>query len=168
MAEALDPSQAALLRRAIALADQSARTGNRPFGAVLARADGTVVAEANAQDSHDTRDWTAHSEMTALRRASALLSWDDLGECTLYASAEPCPMCAGAIYWCNVSTLIFAASEPAIRALRGGHPRAAGIPIAAATILGAAPRPITVIGPALEGEALSAHTRYWAEAPAGV
>jgi tRNA(Arg) A34 adenosine deaminase TadA len=168
MSDPLKPDQVILLRRAIDLADQSARAGNRPFGAVLARADGTIAAEANAQDGHDVRDWTAHSEMTALRRASALLPWDELGACTLYASAEPCPMCAGAIYWCNVSTLIFAASEPAIRALRGGHPRAAGIPIAAAAILGAAPRPITVIGPALEDEALPAHARFWAEAPAGV
>lgn len=156
------------LRRAIALAEDSAKAGNRPFGAVLAKANGEIVAEANALDGHDIRDWTAHSEMMALRKASALLTWDELASCTLYASAEPCPMCAGAIYWCNAGKLVFAASEPAIRALRQNHPRAAGIPIEARVILGAAPRGISVVGPVMEEEALAAHRRFWADAPMSV
>ena len=163
----LDRRQTILLRRAIALAAEAEQAGNRPFGALVARSDGTIVAEANAQDGHDRRDWTAHSEMTALRMASATLSWDELADCTLYASAEPCPMCAGAVYWCNIATLAFGVSEESLRHLRGGHSRAAGLPIAARTILAAAPRPIAVIGPVLEDEALAPHARFWASAPPG-
>ena len=162
------PDDATHLRRAIMLAEEAEARGARPFGAVVVRAGGTVVAEAASVAALDPRDWTAHSEMSALRRASAALTWDELSDCTLYASSEPCPMCASAAYWCNMARVVFGAAEPSMRALRGGHARAAGIEIAAKTILAAAPRPIEVIGPLLEEEALAAHRRFWASAPQSV
>jgi tRNA(Arg) A34 adenosine deaminase TadA len=165
MTEGLTAQDFARLRRAIELADESATAGNRPFGAVVARSTGEIVAEANSQHTANLRDWTAHSEMTALRRASSLLEWNELGDCTLYASAEPCPMCASAAYWCNMSRVVFGVSEQSLRKLRGGHPRAAGLPISAHTILGAAPRSIAVVGPVLEHEAIEAHQRFWSIAP---
>jgi tRNA(Arg) A34 adenosine deaminase TadA len=159
---------AAHLRRAIALAEESEARGARPFGAVVVQASGMVVAEAASVDALDPRDWTAHSEMTALRKASAILRWAELADCTLYASSEPCPMCASAAYWCNMARVVFGASEASMRALRGGHARAAGIEIPARKILAAAPRPIEVVGPLLEDEALAAHRRFWAHAPQSV
>jgi tRNA(Arg) A34 adenosine deaminase TadA len=156
------------LRRAIALAEESETRGARPFGAVVVRASGVVVAEAASVDPLEPRDWTAHSEMTALRKASAVLRWEELADCTLYASSEPCPMCAGAAYWCNMGRVVFGAAETSMRRLRGGHARAAGIEIPARTILAAAPRPIEVVGPLLEDEALAAHRRFWAQAPRSV
>jgi tRNA(Arg) A34 adenosine deaminase TadA len=156
------------MRRAIALATAAAAQGARPFGALVVAADGTVVAEAGSVPPHDVRDWTAHSEMMALRAASARLSWDELGGCTLYASTEPCPMCASAAYWCNIPRLVYGVGEPAVRGLRAGHVRAAGLPIGARTILGASPRPIEVVGPFLEAEAIVPHRRFWADAPDGV
>jgi tRNA(Arg) A34 adenosine deaminase TadA len=159
---------AAHLRRAIALAEESEARGARPFGAVVVRANGVVVAEAGSVDALDPRDWTAHSEMTALRQASAILRWAELADCTLYASSEPCPMCASAAYWCNMARLVFGAAETSMRVLRGGHARAAGIEIPARQILAAAPRPIEIVGPLLENEALAAHRRFWAQAPRSV
>ena len=152
------------LRRAIALAEASVAVGSRPFGAVVVDGAGRMVAEANSVAPTDIRDWTAHSEMTALRAASAILPWDDLAGCTLYASGEPCPMCASALYWCNVRRLVFGASERSIRTLRGGFARAAGIELSCREIVAHCPHAIRVEGPCLEDEALRAHQAFWPEA----
>jgi len=161
MQESFTAQDDACLRRAIALADTAVAQGRRPFGALVARRDGSIVAEAGAVAPTEVRDWTAHSEMLALRAASAALTWDELAECTLYASGEPCPMCASALYWCNLSRLVFALSEPVMRGLREKHVRAAGIEMGAREILGRAPRPIEVIGPKLEELARAAHEKFW-------
>lgn len=166
MEDSFNSRDEACLRRAIALADSAVAQGRRPFGALVARADGSIVAEAGATATTDTRDWTAHSEMQALRTASAALSWDELADCTLYASGEPCPMCAAALYWCNLSRLVFGLSEPVMRTLREKHVRAAGLPMGARDILGHSPRPIEVIGPKLEEAARLAHERFWPNADA--
>lgn len=85
-AAGLSATDETCLRRAISLAETAVAQGRRPFGAVVALASGAIVAEAGAIQATNTRDWTAHSEMQALRAASALLSWDELADCTLYAS----------------------------------------------------------------------------------
>lgn len=156
------------LRRAIALAEASVADGNRPFGAVVVDGSGRVVAEANSVAATAIRDWTAHSEMTALRQASAMLPWDQLADCTLYASGEPCPMCASALYWCNVRRLVFGAGEVAIRGLRGGFARAAGIEMSCREVVARCPHAIEVVGPCLEDEALRAHEAFWPRAAADV
>src|SRR3977135_2917467 len=107
-----------LLRRAVALAEEAVAGGGRPFGAVICDGEGQIVSEARSVVPHDPRDWTAHSEMQALRAASAAMTWESLGRATIYASGEPCPMCAAAIYWCNIRRLVFSVGEPAMRALR--------------------------------------------------
>jgi tRNA(Arg) A34 adenosine deaminase TadA len=82
------------LRDAIALAEQSVAEGARPFGAVVVDGGGKVVARAKAVAPVDPRDWTAHSEVQALRTASAALSWDELAKATIYA-ASPAPCARG-------------------------------------------------------------------------
>jgi tRNA(Arg) A34 adenosine deaminase TadA len=154
------------LRRAIAIAAASVARGGRPFGALLVDAGGRVVAEGGATPTADRRDWTAHSEMTALRGACAALPWDELAGCTLYASGEPCPMCAAATYWCNVRRLVFGAGEPAVRELRRGFARAAGIEMGCREVLDRAPHPVEVVGPLLEAEALAPHAAFWPQAGA--
>jgi tRNA(Arg) A34 adenosine deaminase TadA len=166
MPAALEPQDERWLRRAIALAEDAVARGSRPFGAVVARKNGALVAEAASVPPADTRDWTAHSEMQALRLASAILSWDELADCTLYASGEPCPMCAAALYWCNLPRLVFGLSEAGMRALRSRHARAAGIEMSAREVLSRAPRATEIIGPALEEAARAAHERFWPTAPA--
>jgi tRNA(Arg) A34 adenosine deaminase TadA len=158
------PEDLSLLRRAITLAEDAAALGRRPFGAVVARADGTIIAEAGSVAADEVRDWTAHSEMQALRAASAALSWDELADCTLYASSEPCPMCAAALFWCNLSRLMFSAPESEVRDLRKPFARAAGLEMSARDVLAAAPRPIEVLGPVIPEEGLAAHRRFWGSA----
>jgi tRNA(Arg) A34 adenosine deaminase TadA len=163
-----DPRDEDLLRRAIALAEAAVAQGGRPFGAIVTDGEGRIVAEAKAVAPSDPRDWTAHSEMQALRAASSALSWDALGGATIYASGEPCPMCAAAIYWCNIRRLVFCVSEPAMRALRAPYQRAAGIAMRCEEIFARCDRPIDVTGPLIEDEGLQVHRLFWPDAPADV
>jgi tRNA(Arg) A34 adenosine deaminase TadA len=153
-----------LLRDAIALAKESVAKGARPFGAVVADGEGKIIARAGAIAPVDPRDWTAHSEMQALRAASAALSWDELAKATIYASSEPCPMCAAAVYWCNIRRLVYGVSEPAMRALRAPFERAAGLTMRCEEIFARSDRPVEVVGPLLEDEGLAAHRRFWPSA----
>lgn len=77
-----------------------------PFGAVIVK-NGKIVAKA-----HNTviasKDPTSHAEINAIRLASKTLGTHDLSNCTLYTSAEPCPMCLSAIIWANIKTAYFA------------------------------------------------------------
>ncbi len=155
---------AELLRRAIALSETAVRQGARPFAAIVTNGDGEIIAEAHGLPTAEIRDWTAHAEMLALRAASARLPWPALGQSTIYASAEPCPMCAAAIYWCNIRRLVFSVSEPAMRALRAPYERAAGITMGCEEIFSRGSRPIEVAGPLLEEEGLSVHRRFWPNA----
>lgn len=157
-----------LLRRAFALAEQGVAGGGRPFGALVADAAGRIVVEATSIPSTAIRDWTAHSEMTALREASARLSWEELAGCTLFASGEPCPMCAAAVSWCNVGRLVFGMSTTAMSAFRAGHSRATGFDLSAREVLVRGPRPVVVVGPALEDEARTLHERFWRDASGSV
>ena len=90
----------------IALA--AARRGDYPFGAVVMR-DGRVLARgSNSGRTND--DPTAHGEMTAIRRCLAAHGSKALKGSTLYTSGEPCAMCMGAILWCRIGRLVYAAS----------------------------------------------------------
>src|SRR5690606_25860802 len=57
-------------------------------------------------------DVTAHAEMQAITSAANFLGGKYLIDCTMYVTLEPCQMCAGALYWSQISNLVFAASDP--------------------------------------------------------
>lgn len=95
-----------LMRRAIALSEESVRRGGGPFGAVIARG-GDIVAEASNSVTLDN-DPTAHAEVNCIRRAASRLGTFDLAGCDIYTSCEPCPMCLGAIYWARLDTIYYA------------------------------------------------------------
>lgn len=97
------------LELAIDTAYRNIGGGGGPFGAVIAY-NGRIVARAGNMvvPSHDP---TAHAEIEAIRQASALLGTHDLGECVLYASCEPCPMCLGAIYWAGIRRVVYASDR---------------------------------------------------------
>jgi tRNA(adenine34) deaminase len=90
------------------MAIEEARQGDFPFGAVIVR-DGAVIARGRNL-GRTTGDPTAHGEMVAIRRGVADLGAQALRGATLYTSGEPCAMCMGAILWCGISRLVFAAS----------------------------------------------------------
>ena len=95
-----------LMRRAIALSEESVRNGGGPFGAVIAR-NGEIVAEASNSVTLDN-DPTAHAEVNCIRRAAAKMGTFCLEGCEIYTSCEPCPMCLGAIYWARLDKIYYA------------------------------------------------------------
>lgn len=95
-----------LMRRAIAMSENSVRTGGGPFGAVIAK-DGEIIAEASNSVTLDN-DPTAHAEVNCIRKATKKLGTFDLSGCEIYTSCEPCPMCLGAIYWAHLDRIYYA------------------------------------------------------------
>lgn len=102
-------------RRLLAVAVERARKaraeGNHPFGAVLADAAGRILLEAG-NTVVTGRDCTGHAETNLARAASAAYGRDFLRTCTLYTSAEPCAMCAGAISHARIGRVVFGAEDP--------------------------------------------------------
>jgi len=80
-----------------------------PFGAVIVR-NGEIIAQAH-NEVLKTNDPTAHAEITAIRKASTLLSRFDLSDCEIYSTCEPCPMCFAAIHWAKMKKLTFGATR---------------------------------------------------------
>lgn len=93
--------------------------GEIPVGAVIT-VNGKIIARAHNLTETLT-DVTAHAEMQALTAASHQLGSKYLPECTLYVTLEPCPMCAGALYWSQIGRVVYAASDEK-RGYRSIHP----------------------------------------------
>ncbi len=89
------------LRYSFALAEDAKLRGIHPFSAVLVDANGEILLEQINGYLPDL-DMTGHAERVIMTKASKLYRPDFLQTCTLYVSAEPCAMCAGAIYWAGV------------------------------------------------------------------
>ena len=94
--------------RFMRMAIEEARRADFPFGAVIVK-DGRVIARGRNLGRVEG-DPTAHGEMVAIRRCLAAHKKDALNGATLYTSGEPCAMCMGAILWCHIGRLVFAAS----------------------------------------------------------
>lgn len=99
-----------MMRRALEAAREAAARGEVPVGAVVARGEEILSVAANERET--AADPTAHAELLALRRAAAALGTWRLSDCTLYATLEPCPMCAGAAHAARISRLVYAAPDP--------------------------------------------------------
>jgi len=97
------------MRLAIAEARKAAAEGEVPIGAI-AVAGGRIVGRGHNL-VETTCDATAHAEMQALTAAMATLGGKYLTDCTLYVTVEPCVMCAGAVAWAQVGTLVWGADD---------------------------------------------------------
>lgn len=98
------------MREAMALAQQAAERGEVPVGAVVVK-DGQIIGRgSNAPiGMHDP---SAHAEILAMRDAAKNIGNYRLVDCSLYATLEPCAMCAGAIQHARIGKLIFGAKDP--------------------------------------------------------
>jgi tRNA(adenine34) deaminase len=134
------------------IALDEARQGDAPFGAVIVR-DGQVLARGHNL-GRTNGDPTAHGEMMAIRRCLADHGSAVLRGSTLYTTGEPCAMCMGAILWCRVGRLVFAASVVQLATTRDQ------IMISSADIAAKAPFvPITITGGVLADEAMQLFRR---------
>jgi tRNA(Arg) A34 adenosine deaminase TadA len=145
------------------LAQQSRAAGRHPFAALVVDAAGSVVAECINNSMPPEGDPTQHAERLAAAEAARLLSPQKLAKATLYTSAEPCAMCAGAIYWCNIGRVVYVMSEEALLQLTGSHPENPTLSLPCREVFARGQRRIDVIGPLpeFEAEAARAHHDFW-------
>ena len=148
------------LRRSFDVGRRAAAHGNHPFGALLVDHDGTVLIEQeNAY--MPAGDGTAHAERLLCTQACTTYSPEVLKRSTLYSSAEPCAMCAGAMYWAGIGRLVYGLSERRLRAITGNHPENPTLDLPCRTVFASGQRTVEVAGPMLEDEAASVHVDFW-------
>jgi tRNA(Arg) A34 adenosine deaminase TadA len=160
----MNDREARLLRRSFELAEAARRHGNMPFGALLAGPDGEILIERE-NGYYPERDATAHAERLVASEASKAYPESDLASCTLYSSAEPCAMCAGAIYWTGIGRVVYGLSEKQLRQLTGDHPDNPTMDMPCRAVFAAGQKAIEVVGPCLDDEAAAIHQGAW-EMPA--
>jgi tRNA(Arg) A34 adenosine deaminase TadA len=148
------------LRRSFDVARRARTQGNHPFGAILVSASGEVLIETENGFLPD-RDMTGHAERLLATRASKEIDAKILAGCTLYTSAEPCAMCAGAIYWAGIGRVVFGLSERRLKALTGNHAENPTLDLPCRVVFAAGQRVVEVIGPLLEDEAAALHDGVW-------
>ncbi|MEX0639317.1 MAG: tRNA adenosine(34) deaminase TadA [Balneolaceae bacterium] len=95
----------AWMLKALRLAEQAAREGEIPVGAIIIR-DNQLIGKGYNQ-TELLNDPTAHAEMLAISAACNTIGEKYLNGCTLYVTLEPCPMCAGAIMWSKIDRIVF-------------------------------------------------------------
>jgi tRNA(adenine34) deaminase len=144
------------LRYAIMIADRAREHGSPPFGAVLVSSRGWILSEGeNTQGA--TSDCTCHAETNLLHEATRRYSRKLLVHSTMYTSAEPCPMCAGAIFWSGVGRVVFGLSSEHLFALT--HNKAEHLFEHCADVLANGTHQVEVCGPMIESEAESVFTK---------
>src|SRR6056297_301449 len=97
-------------KKALQEAQYAFESDEIPVGAVIVVKDRIIARAHNLTEK--LNDVTAHAEMQAITAAANFLGGKYLKDCTLYVTLEPCQMCAGALYWSQVSKIVFAAPDP--------------------------------------------------------
>jgi tRNA(adenine34) deaminase len=98
------------MRRALQLARAAGTRGEVPVGAVAVRDGALIAAAGNAMERRG--DAAAHAEMLVLRRAARVVGGWRLDGVTVYATLEPCPMCAGAMVQARIARCVYGARDP--------------------------------------------------------
>ncbi|MET0410200.1 MAG: nucleoside deaminase [Polyangiaceae bacterium] len=142
-----------MMQLAIDASCRALDSGNMPFGAVLAQGPRVVHTSINQQRTAlcGRGDITAHAEVVLVREVSERYGLDTLRGATVYASGEPCAMCAGAMFWAGVARVVYGATTPDIIAALGGPE----LPTRCVDVLGAATPPVVVEGPLLREAAVA-------------
>ena len=150
------------LRRAIEISREARAAGNTPFGALLVNKDGDIVMEQGNIEITD-KICTGHAEATLAARASHEFTKDFLWDCTLYTTAEPCAMCAGAIYWANIGRIVYGISEARLLELTGADDKNPTFSMGADKVIAAGQKAIRLEGPVLEMETeiVAVHEGFW-------
>jgi len=150
-----------LLKEAIKQSDASRQRGCHPFAALVADRQGNIIASAGNNSMPPEGDPTQHAELSAAAAAAKLRTPEELADCTLYASAEPCCMCSGAIYWTGIGRVVYALSEHRLLELTGDHPENPTFSLPCREVFARGQRNIEVIGPVMEDEAAQPHIGFW-------
>ncbi len=152
----------ALLRRTLALAEESLLEGNLPFGCLLADKEGKILQEARNTVVTD-RDAIGHCEINMVHALRDRYPVEELADCTLYASTEPCPMCAAAVFWSGIGHIVFAIGKAKYHELARTTNPAYIMDMTATDLLQRGGRKVTVSGPLLEEEAIAFYASLYKE-----
>lgn len=156
----LNPTDTAFMNQANRWAQTARERGNRPFGAVVVSQAGEVLTEAYCNTS-ETGDCTGHAETNAVRQISPRVSREVLAKSTLYSSAEPCVMCAGAIFWSGIGRVVFGIDAVRLRVFRGEVAEQKDANLSCRDVFDASPRVIECIGPVMLDECSAPHIGFW-------
>jgi len=150
------------LNRCIEISRASRAHGNTPFGALLVDAEGNIIMEQENIEITE-KICTGHAEATLAARASHEYSRDFLWNCTLYTTAEPCAMCAGAIYWANIGRVVYGMTEKRLLELTGSDEQNPTFSLPCREVFARGQKDIQVVGPvsAVEQAAAKVHEGYW-------
>ena len=99
-----------LMRIALAQAQEAFNKGEIPVGAIIVVNNQIIAKSHNLTET--LNDVTAHAEMQAITSAANYLGGKYLKDCTLYVTLEPCQMCGGALYWSQITKIVYGASDP--------------------------------------------------------
>jgi tRNA(adenine34) deaminase len=105
-----DHSDELWMGEALRCAQRALEIHEVPVGAIVV-CDGDIVGRGWNRNISDC-DPTAHAEMAALRQAAANIGNHRLGDCTLFVTIEPCPMCAGAMVHARIKRLVYGSDDP--------------------------------------------------------
>lgn len=97
------------MKNALQEAEMAYEKGEIPVGAIIVVADKVIARSHNLTEL--LNDVTAHAEMQSITAAANFLGGKYLKDCTLYVTLEPCQMCAGALYWSQISKIVFGARD---------------------------------------------------------
>ena len=148
------------LRMSFDVAKRARANGNHPFGSILVSAGGDLLLEVENGFLPD-HDMTGHAERLLATQACKQFATDILRGGTLYSSAEPCAMCAGAIYWAGIGRVVYGLSEHRLKTIAGTHEENPTLDLPCRTVFAAGQRQVEVIGPLLEDEAAAVHADFW-------
>src|ERR1700738_2854040 len=148
------------LRRSFDVARRAMSHGNHPFGAILVDENRNVLIETE-NGYMPAHDGTAHAERLLATKACTTFGADVLRNATLYSSAEPCAMCAGAIYWAGIGRLVYGLTNHPLGAMTGPPPANPTLNLPCRKVFESGQRPVEVVGPVLEVEAEALHAGVW-------
>lgn len=150
------------LRVAVEVSKRSRENGNTPFGCIIVDPKGNILLEQENIERTE-HNCTGHAETTAMATISKEYSKEFLWNCTLYATAEPCAMCSGAIYWGNIGRVVYGISESRLLQLTGNHDINPTFNLPCREIFSKGQKEIEVLGPfpEIEQEVIDVHKGYW-------
>ncbi|CDK01558.1 putative cytidine and deoxycytidylate deaminase zinc-binding protein [Microbacterium sp. C448] len=149
------------LRESLRVAERSRAEGSHPFGSLVVDARGTIVSSFGNNSLPPHGDPTQHAELRAVAAAARLLRPEGMRGSTLFTSAEPCAMCAGAAYWTGIDRVVYALSETRLLSLTGAHEENPTLTLPCREVFARGQRSVQVVGPMLEDEAAEAHAGFW-------
>ena len=145
----------AYIREAIELAREAVSSGDTPFGSLLVV--GGKVIKRSKNTTVTENDITAHPELKLARWAARELNDEELADCTMYTSTEPCEMCSTAIYYAGLNRIVYSVSGESLANIRGEEKSG----FTCKDVIERKGGSIEVDGPVLETEGLRVHEAFY-------